>query len=80
MNIIVTNREQLDAPELGIELAAAMHKLSPLGYDLAKMNQLLVNQAVFKALQDGQDPHRIQENWQDKLDEFMDLRQKYLMY
>ncbi len=57
--IMVTNREQLDAPELGIELAAALHKLSPLGYDMAKMNQLLVNQATFTALQAGQDPHRI---------------------
>jgi uncharacterized protein YbbC (DUF1343 family)/CubicO group peptidase (beta-lactamase class C family) len=80
VNIIVTNREQLDAPELGIELAAALHKLYPLGYDLGKMNQLLVNQAVFSALQAGRDPHRIQEDWQDKLDEFMDVRQKYLMY
>jgi uncharacterized protein YbbC (DUF1343 family) len=44
------------------------------------MNQLLVNQAVFSALQAGRDPHRIQEDWQDKLDEFMDVRQKYLMY
>ena len=80
VNIIVTNREQLDAPELGLELAAALHKLYPLGYDLGKMNQLLVNQATFTALQAGQDPHRIQENWQDQLEKFMDLRQKYLMY
>jgi uncharacterized protein YbbC (DUF1343 family) len=80
VNIIVTNREQVDAPELGIELAAAMHKLSPLGYDLAKMNQLLANQAVFAALQAGRDPHRIAEDWQDQLDQFMDVRQKYLMY
>ena len=78
--IMVTNREQLDAPELGIELAAALHKLSPLGYDMAKMNQLLVNQATFTALQAGQDPHRIAEGWQDQLDKFMDVRQKYLMY
>ena len=75
-----TNREELDAPELGIELAAALHKLSPLGYDLGKMNQLLVNQAVFSALQAGRDPHRIQEDWQDQLEQFMDVRQKYLMY
>jgi uncharacterized protein YbbC (DUF1343 family)/CubicO group peptidase (beta-lactamase class C family) len=78
--IMVTNREQLDAPELGIELAAALHKLSPLGYDMAKMNQLLVNQAVFAAIQAGRDPHRIAEDWQDKLDQFMDVRQRYLMY
>lgn len=80
VNIIVTNREELDAPELGLELAAALHKLYPLGYDLGKMNQLLVNQGVFTALQAGRDPHRIAEDWQDKLDQFMDVRQKYLLY
>ena len=80
VNILVTNREQLDAPELGLELAAALHKLYPLGYDLGKMNQLLVNKATFTALQAGQDPHRIAEGWQDQLDQFMDVRQKYLMY
>ena len=80
MNIIVTNREQLDAPELGMELAAALHKLYPLGYDMGKMNQLLVNQAAFTALQAGEDPHRIAADWRDELEQFMDVRQKYLMY
>jgi len=80
VNIIVTNREELDAPELGIELAAALHKLYPLGYDLSKMNQLLVNKAVFAAIQAGQDPNRIAADWRDQLDQFLDLRVKYLLY
>ncbi len=78
--IIVTNREELDAPELGFELAAALHKLYPLGYDLSKMNQLLVNKAAFAALQAGQDPNRIAADWRVQLDQFMDLRVKYLLY
>jgi uncharacterized protein YbbC (DUF1343 family)/CubicO group peptidase (beta-lactamase class C family) len=80
VNIIVTNREELDAPELGLELAAALHKLSPLGYDLSHMNQLLVNKAVFAALQAGQDPNRIAADWREQLDKFMDVRVKYLLY
>ena len=44
------------------------------------MNQLLVNQAVFNALKAGEDPHRIAEDWQDQLDQFMEVRTKYLMY
>jgi uncharacterized protein YbbC (DUF1343 family) len=78
--IIVTNREELDAPELGFELAAALHKLYPLGYDLSKMNQLLVNKAAFAALQAGQDPNRIAADWRVQLDQFIDLRVKYLLY
>jgi uncharacterized protein YbbC (DUF1343 family)/CubicO group peptidase (beta-lactamase class C family) len=80
VNIIVTNREELDAPELGLELAAALHKLSPLGYDLSHMNQLLANKAVFAALQAGQDPNRIAADWREQLDQFMDVRVKYLLY
>ena len=41
VRIIVIDRETVDAPELGIELAAALHKLSPLGFDMDRMNQLL---------------------------------------
>ena len=78
--IIVTNREELDAPELGLELAAALHKLSPLGYDLSHMNQLLANKAVFAALQAGEDPNRIAADWREQLNQFMDLRVKYLLY
>jgi len=78
--IIVTNREELDAPELGLELAAALHKLSPLGYDLSHMNQLLANKAVFAALQAGQDPNRIAADWREQLNQFMDVRVKYLLY
>jgi uncharacterized protein YbbC (DUF1343 family)/CubicO group peptidase (beta-lactamase class C family) len=80
VNIIVTNREQLDAPRLGLELAAALHKLYPLGYDLGHMNQLLVNKAAFAALKAGEDPNRIAEDWLDQLEQFMEVRAKYLLY
>jgi uncharacterized protein YbbC (DUF1343 family)/CubicO group peptidase (beta-lactamase class C family) len=80
VNILVTNREQLDAPELGLELAAALHQLYPLGFDLGRMNQLLANRAAFAALQAGEDPHRIAGDWRDQLDRFQDVRAKYLLY
>jgi hypothetical protein len=44
------------------------------------MNQLLVNKAVFAALQAGQDPNRIAADWREQLDKFMDVRVKYLLY
>jgi uncharacterized protein YbbC (DUF1343 family) len=51
-----------------------------MGFDMSHINQLLVNQAAFKALQAGEDPHRIAEDWQDKLDQFRETRAKYLIY
>ena len=80
VSIIVTNREQVDTAELGLELAAALHKLYPMGYDLGKLNLLLVNQKAFAALMAGEDPHRIADDWRDRLEQFMELRQKYLLY
>jgi uncharacterized protein YbbC (DUF1343 family)/CubicO group peptidase (beta-lactamase class C family) len=80
VHIMLTDRESLDAPELGIELAAALHKLSPLGFDMGRMNQLLVNQAVFKAIDAGEDPRRIADDWREALEQFVQLRAKYLLY
>jgi uncharacterized protein YbbC (DUF1343 family)/CubicO group peptidase (beta-lactamase class C family) len=80
VQIVVINRETLDAPELGIELAAALHRLYPQEFDWAKMNVLLANQAALQGLQAGEDPRRIAEDWRDGLDRFIQMRAKYLIY
>ena len=80
VNLIVLDRNTLDSPELGIELASALHKLYPNDFKLERMADLLVNQAVFEAIGAGQDPRRIAEDWQEQLDEFVRLREKYLLY
>ena len=80
VQIVVVNRETLDSPELGIELAVALRKLYPQDFDMLKMNTLLANQSAFLALQAGQDPRRIAEDWRDALDKFMQVRAKYLLY
>lgn len=80
VNILVTDRNGFDAPELGIELAAALHKLYPNDWKIEKMQQLLVNQSVYDALMAGQDPRRIAQEWQDGLAKFEAVRLKYLIY
>ena len=80
IQIIVTNREVLDAPELGLELAAALHDAAPVGFDIGRIKPLLANQAAFTALQAGRDPRRIAEDWRDGVDQFMQVRKKYLIY
>jgi len=80
VNIVLTNRETLDSPELGIELAAALLKLYPQQYDMSKLDGLLVNQAAFDALQRGEDPRRIADGWRESLNQFMQVRAKYLIY
>ena len=80
VNIILTDRNGFDAPELGIELAAALQKLYPADYKIGRMDQLLVNQAAFDALIAGEDPRRIAQDWQEGLETFEKLREKYLIY
>jgi uncharacterized protein YbbC (DUF1343 family)/CubicO group peptidase (beta-lactamase class C family) len=80
VNLIILDRNTLDSPELGIELASALHKLYPNDFKMERMADLLVNQAVFEAIGAGEDPRRIAEDWQERLEEFVRLREKYLLY
>jgi uncharacterized protein YbbC (DUF1343 family)/CubicO group peptidase (beta-lactamase class C family) len=80
VNVILTDRNGVDAPELGIELAAALQKLYPADYKIGRMQELLVNQSVYDALMAGEDPRRIAQDWQEELQKFQKVREKYLIY
>jgi len=80
VNLIVLDRNTLDSPELGVELASALHHLYPSDFKIERMADLLVNQGVFQAIAKGEDPRRIAEDWQERLMQFMTLREKYLLY
>jgi len=80
VNVVLTDRNGLDGPELGIELAAALHKLYPNDWKIEKIQDLLVNQSVYDALVAGEDPRRIAQDWQEGLEKFQAVRVKYLIY
>jgi len=80
VNILLFDRNTFDAPELGIELASALHTLYPNDYKMDRLPELLINQSALDAIVAGQDPRRIAQDWQEKLDEFVVVRGKYLLY
>jgi uncharacterized protein YbbC (DUF1343 family)/CubicO group peptidase (beta-lactamase class C family) len=80
VNVVLTDRNALDAPELGIELASALRKLYPSDYKIERITELLVNQSVYDALLAGEDPRRIAQDWQEGLEKFQQIRKKYLIY
>ncbi|MFZ0294235.1 MAG: serine hydrolase [Candidatus Sulfotelmatobacter sp.] len=80
VNLVLTDRNALDGPELGIELAAALRKLYPVDYKMERLTELLVNQAAYDGLVAGKDPRRIAQDWQEELNKFEELRKKYLLY
>jgi uncharacterized protein YbbC (DUF1343 family)/CubicO group peptidase (beta-lactamase class C family) len=80
VNILLTDRNSFDASELGVELASALHKLYPDQFHMERMLDLLVNQPVYDAIAAEEDPRRIAADWQERLEKFQQMRQKYLIY
>jgi uncharacterized protein YbbC (DUF1343 family) len=80
VNLILTDRNRLDAGELGIELASALHQLYPRDFQLDRTGEMLVNQVVLESIAAGRDPRRQADEWQDDLRRFGELRKKYLLY
>lgn len=80
VNIVVTDRNAVDAPELGIEIASALHTLYPSQFDPTHLDTLMLNDATLKALLANEGPRRIWANWLESLAAFEATRNKYLLY
>jgi uncharacterized protein YbbC (DUF1343 family)/CubicO group peptidase (beta-lactamase class C family) len=80
VSILLVERNGFDGPELGLELASALHQLYPGQFQMDRMIELLSNQAVYDAVAAGQDPRRIADDWREPLEKFQKLREKYLIY
>lgn len=80
VNLIATERNVLDSPEMGIELASALRTLYPNDWKLDRMIELVANHSVFNAIAAGDDPRNIAQEWRDELEKFMAVRAKYLIY
>ena len=80
INMVVTDRNVLDSPELGIEIASALQRLYPNDYKMDRMIEILANQQVFDAIAGGEDPRRIAQDWQEAVERFEKQRAPYLIY
>jgi uncharacterized protein YbbC (DUF1343 family)/CubicO group peptidase (beta-lactamase class C family) len=80
IEVLVLDRNVLDAPELGVEIASALHHFYADQFQLQKMNTLLANRAVLDAIAAGQDPQYIAEGWRANVDAFEQRRQSALLY
>lgn len=80
VNIVVTARDNLDAPELGLEIASALVHLYPNQFKADALDGLMRNKASLGALLAGEDPRRIAQDWQDANNSFMAERKKFLLY
>ncbi|MDR3763983.1 MAG: DUF1343 domain-containing protein [Acidobacteriota bacterium] len=80
VRVLVADRLALDAPEMGVEIAAALRKLYAKEFDTAKLDALMLHEASARALLSGADPRDVAARWKAALAEFMARRGKYLLY
>jgi SSS family transporter len=79
ISFTVTDRNTFDAPELGIELISALHRLYP-DFAMAKTDHLIVNVDTMRSLANGDDPRQIAMAWKKDLATFERRRRPYLLY
>jgi len=81
VQINVVDRDALDSPEMGTEMAAALFKLFPNDFKLDSTLQLLGSRAVVDGIREGRDPRRLAYEWeQNQLQDFRHRRASYLLY
>jgi uncharacterized protein YbbC (DUF1343 family) len=80
VRFVITDREQLDAVRLGLEVAYALLKLYPGKIDLELSKALIGSRKTIDALKAGEDPRVIEQNLLPDLAEFMNRRRPFLLY
>jgi uncharacterized protein YbbC (DUF1343 family) len=77
---VVTDRNVLDTPELGIEILSALHKLYSTQFRLDRAMPLLANRSTMDAIARGDDPRNIKITWEPSLNDFKTSRSAVLLY
>jgi uncharacterized protein YbbC (DUF1343 family)/CubicO group peptidase (beta-lactamase class C family) len=80
VQIILLDRDALDAGEAGIEIVSALYRLFPNDFMIDKTLDLLGSLAILDEIKAGRDPMVIALQWQAALESFRRLRSKYLLY
>jgi uncharacterized protein YbbC (DUF1343 family) len=76
----VVDRRQLDAVGMGVEILGALYRLYPNVFQIDRALTLLGSRSALQAIKDGQDPRAVVAAWQPALEQFMGVREKYLLY
>lgn len=80
IRITLLNRDRLDVARLGLELAAALHRLYPAQFTLDAILDLLSDERLLRQLAAGSDPRLLAAQWREDLRRFRQWRRQYLLY
>jgi uncharacterized protein YbbC (DUF1343 family)/CubicO group peptidase (beta-lactamase class C family) len=80
VHLIITDRDALNAVEVGLLLAQTFQRLYPLEFALEKVNALLQDRATLDAIRAGNPLAEIRQLWAKELEAFRQRRLKFLLY
>lgn len=80
VRMVITDREAFSTLRLGLEIAAALHKLYPGRIDFDRNARLIGNQEMIDGLKQGIDPRTLEESLRASAAPFAGQRAKYLIY
>lgn len=80
VEVVVTNRDALDAPELGLETVSALWKLYSDKFQIDRVDRLLLNKPVLAQIKGGADPRSIAAGLEGTISAYKSRRQLYLLY
>ena len=80
VQIVLIDRQALEPTEMGVELLAALWRLSPQNFKLDGTLHLVGSHKVLESIRTGESPSRIWYDWQEDLEKFKKVRAQYLLY
>jgi uncharacterized protein YbbC (DUF1343 family)/CubicO group peptidase (beta-lactamase class C family) len=80
VNLIVTDRDALNAVDVGVTLAMMLQRHYPTDFALDKVAHLLQHPPTLEAIKAGKTLAEIKQLWATDLDEFKKRREKFLIY
>jgi uncharacterized protein YbbC (DUF1343 family)/CubicO group peptidase (beta-lactamase class C family) len=78
--IVLTDREKLSAVDVSLTIIETLNRLYPLQFNMGKIAHLLVHPETLTALKSNSSLTEIHRLWQKELEEFKQVRAKYLLY
>jgi uncharacterized protein YbbC (DUF1343 family) len=80
VRISVKDRSKLKPVELGVVMAWTLHAMYQKEFEYDKVHRLLQNSIVAEKIPTLLDPREARRLWERDLEEFMSVREKYLIY
>jgi uncharacterized protein YbbC (DUF1343 family) len=80
VRFVITDREALDSVRLGLEIIYAIEQLYPGKLAIEANQRLIGSKKVVAALKAGTEPNTIEKSLQPELENFLKVREKYLLY